>query len=114
MDFFIGFLNVQRQTFEKCALDIQHIWTTFVRAHDLFEIFDLVNHVVVKAGLTEVLFMFTFAQVHLMILAFGLFHFSFANLAVTDIPEVVYCVADSVSNLLPDFGSFGFFLRRTV
>lgn len=99
MNLFIVFLNVQRQCLKEVAAHIQHGWTSIVRAHYFLKIFYLKDDIMVQARFTKMVFMLTFAHGYLIMMPhFTFFDLSFAYVAVSNVPEVVYSMAHSASN----------------
>lgn len=90
VDLFVVFLDVGWEGVEEGGVGIEGGSASFMRAVDLLEGLDLIDGVVVQAGLAEVLHMLALAEMHFL-LALHLHDFPLADLTVFDI-------LDSVSN----------------
>lgn len=73
----VALLNVRWKLFEEVSGDVDECVTIFSRASYLFKGFDLVDNVVVEAGLAEIEAVLAVAHVGLLI---TLFHLGFAYL----------------------------------
>ena len=82
MNFLILVLDVLRQVFVKYTLHVQSLLAAFVRTVNLLKIVDLVYDVMVKTGLTKLVFVLTVGQVKLFEFVFiARRHVAIANLA---------------------------------
>lgn len=73
----VALLYVSWKLFEEVCCDVDECVAIFPRASDFFKGFDLVDNIMVKAGLAEIVAMLTAAHVGLLL---TLFHFGFADL----------------------------------
>lgn len=111
MQFFIVFLNVNRQAFEEGCVHVEKLRATFVRTVNFLKGFDLIYDVMMQAGFAKVGTMFALAHKYLFVLVFRLSDFSFADFAKSYILDLVHCTSDPTADNTANLRLFDFLLR---
>lgn len=94
MQLAVTFLYVCGELFEEICGDVNEGVAFLPRASDLFKGFDLVDHVMVEAGLAEIEAVLTVAHVGLLL---TLFHLGFADLTGADLAHFLELAAEHAS-----------------
>ena len=90
-------MNVGWQGFVEGRGQLQGCTAAFFRAQNLFVRIDLVNHVVVEAGLAEVALVRALTEVSLFFVPLA-GNLALADLAVPDILDLVSCLLNPASD----------------
>jgi hypothetical protein len=118
VNFLVVLLNVGRQAFEKSGLGVEQSRTALVGAVDFFEILDLVDHVMVQAGLAEAVLVVAVSHEDLLVFFLVESDLSLANFATADVLQFMKGAQESAAHNIPEprLGEFllraGFSLSR--